>query len=54
MIRLRDSDLEPTRQEFKVTTLFTVRVAFGGPSAVAERPVVRVESLEPGSCDTTD
>ena len=54
MIRLRDSDLEPTRQEFKVTTLFTVRVAFGGPSAVAERPVVRVESLDPGSCDTTD
>jgi hypothetical protein len=53
MIRLRDSDLEPTRQEFKVTPFLTVRVAFGGPSAGAERPVVRVESLDPGSCDTS-
>jgi hypothetical protein len=50
MIRLRDSDLVPTAREFRVMPFLSVRVAFGGPSAVAERPVVRVEPLDPGAC----
>jgi hypothetical protein len=43
VIRLRDSDLAPTRREFDVTPFTSVKVAFGGPSAAAFRPIVRVE-----------
>jgi hypothetical protein len=50
MIRLSDRDLVPTKQEFKVTPFLTVRVAFGGPSAVAAREVVQVEPLDPSTC----
>jgi hypothetical protein len=50
MIRLSDRDLVPTEQEFKVTPFLTVRVAFGGPSAVAAREVVQVEPLDPSTC----
>jgi len=50
MIRLSDRDLVPTEQEFKVTPFLTVRVAFGGPSAVAAREVVQVEPLDPNTC----
>jgi hypothetical protein len=50
MIRLSDRDLVPTRTEFQVTPFLTVRVAFGGPSAVAVRQVVKVEPLDPSTC----
>ncbi len=50
MIRLSDRDLVPTREEFQVTPFLTVRVAFGGPSAVAAREVVQVEPLDPSTC----
>jgi hypothetical protein len=50
MIRLSDRDLVPTKQEFQVTPFLTVSVAFGGPSAVAARDIVRVEPLDPSSC----
>jgi hypothetical protein len=49
-LRLDDHDLEPMVEEFRLTPVLSVRVAFGGPSAVAARTVFRVEPLDPGTC----
>ena len=49
ILRLSDGDLVPTRQAYAVTSFLSVPVAVGGPSAVIERPIYRVEPL-PGTC----
>jgi hypothetical protein len=43
ILRLKDSDLEPTRATYRLEPFRDVRVAFGGPSAVVTRTVYRVE-----------
>jgi len=49
ILRLRDSDLAPTRTAYTLQPFLDVRVAFGGPSAVVTRTVYRVEP-GPTSC----
>ena len=43
ILRLREVDLQPTRDAFQVEPFLTVRVARGGPSAVVARQIFRVE-----------
>jgi Protein of unknown function (DUF2723) len=43
ILRLKDSDLEPTRAAYRLEPFRDIRVAFGGPSAVVTRTVYRVE-----------
>jgi hypothetical protein len=50
ILRLRDSDLAPTRTAYTLQPFLDVRVAFGGPSAVVTRTVYRVEP-GPTSCE---
>jgi len=50
ILRLSDRDLTPTRQAFRLDPFMTVRVAAGGPSAAVNRPIDRVEPLNPGIC----
>jgi len=50
ILRLLDSDLAPTRQAFRLQPFITVNVAAGGPSASVERPILRVQPLDPASC----
>ena len=53
ILRLRDTDLEPTRAAYRVEPFVTVAVAEGGPSATAMRQVFRVDPLEPSACDAS-
>jgi transmembrane protein TMEM260 (protein O-mannosyltransferase) len=46
ILRLVDGDLRPTREQFELEPFITVRVAAGGPSAVVDRPIFRVQPLE--------
>jgi transmembrane protein TMEM260 (protein O-mannosyltransferase) len=48
MLRLDDRDLVPTRAAYRVTPFIDVRVAYGGPTAVADRTIYRVEALPSG------
>lgn len=50
ILRLDDRDLAPTRQAFRLEPFMTVRVAAGGPSAAVDRPIFRVEPLDPAAC----
>jgi hypothetical protein len=50
ILRLSDGDLAPTRQAFQLEPFMTVRVAAGGPSAWADRPIARVKPLDPMAC----
>jgi hypothetical protein len=50
ILRLRDDDLRPTRATFRVEPFLTVQVASGGPSAAIDRPVLRVEPMDPSGC----
>jgi Protein of unknown function (DUF2723) len=50
ILRLNDSDLIPTRQAFRLEPFLTVRVAAGGPSATVDRPIFKVEPLDPAAC----
>jgi hypothetical protein len=50
ILRLIDSDLDPTRQAYRLEPFLTVRVAAGGPSASVERPIFRVEPLDSATC----
>jgi hypothetical protein len=50
ILRLRDSDLQPTRAHFRVEPFLAVRVAAGGPSAAITQQVYRVEPTDPASC----
>jgi hypothetical protein len=50
ILRLDDTDLEPTRAAYRVLPFITVNVALGGPSAAVTRPVFRVEPLDPTTC----
>jgi hypothetical protein len=43
ILRLRDSDLGPTRTAYSLQPFLDVRIAYGGPSAVVTRTVYRVE-----------
>lgn len=48
--RLNDRDLEPTRESYRLEPFLPIRIGQGGPSAVADRQVYRVEPLDPGVC----
>ena len=50
ILRLDDRDLIPTREAFRLEPFMTVLVAGGGPSAVVDRPIFRVEPLDPTAC----
>jgi hypothetical protein len=50
ILRLDDRDLVPTRRAFQVEPFMTVRVAGGGPSAVVDRTIFRVQPRDPGVC----
>jgi hypothetical protein len=50
ILRLDDGDLIPTLQAFRLEPFMTVRVAAGGPSAAVDRPIFRVEPLDPAAC----
>jgi hypothetical protein len=50
ILRLDDRDLAPTRLAFRLVPFMTVRVGYGGPSAVMSRPIFRVEPLDPATC----
>jgi hypothetical protein len=50
ILRLRDSDLQPTRAQFRVEPFLAVRVAAGGPSAAITQQVHRVEPTDPAGC----
>ena len=50
ILRLSDGDLVPTRAAYRLEPFLTVRVAAGGPSATAERPIYRVEPMDPAAC----
>jgi Protein O-mannosyl-transferase TMEM260-like len=50
VLRLRDSDLESTRAQFRVEPFLAVEVAAGGPSAAINRQVFRVEPRDPAGC----
>jgi hypothetical protein len=50
ILRLNERDLAPTRAAFHVEPSLNVRVAQGGPSAAVDRPVYRVEPLDPTAC----
>jgi hypothetical protein len=50
ILRLRETDLAPTRQAFRLEPFMTVRVAAGGPSASTDRPIYRVEPVDPSAC----
>jgi hypothetical protein len=49
ILRLSEGDLMPTRAAYRLTPFLPVQVAVGGPSAVIEREIYRVEPL-PGKC----
>ena len=49
ILRLSDGDLAPTRADYALSPFLSVRVAVGGPSAVMDRQIYRVEAL-PGTC----
>ena len=48
---LEERDLIPARQAFRLEPFMTVRIAYGGPSAAVDRPIYRVEPLDPDACD---
>ena len=50
ILRLSDDDLVPTAETYGLAPFMTVRVASGGPSAVVDRPIYRLEPLDPGAC----
>ena len=50
ILRLDDRDLTATRRAFRLIPFMTVRIAAGGPSASIDRPIFRVEPLDPTSC----
>jgi len=50
ILRLKDSDLEPTRAGYRLEPFVDVRVGEGGPTATATRTVMRVTPLDPGAC----
>jgi hypothetical protein len=49
IIRLSDRDLVPTREAYGLSPFLRVRVAAGGPSAIIDRDIHRVEA-GPGTC----
>ena len=49
ILRLLDSDLEPTRSEYTLTPFLTVRFAVGAPSASIDREIYQV-APRPGTC----
>ncbi|MGZ8438509.1 MAG: protein O-mannosyl-transferase family, partial [Candidatus Limnocylindrales bacterium] len=50
ILRLTDGELAPTRDAFRLEPFMTVMVAAGGPSATVERPLYRVEPIDPAAC----
>jgi hypothetical protein len=50
ILRLNDRDLVPTRQAFRLEPFLAVRVGQGGPTAVVDRQIYRVEPLDSGAC----
>lgn len=50
ILALEDRDLISTRRMFKLEPFMTVRIAYGGPLAAVDRPIFRVEPLEPAAC----
>ncbi len=50
IVRLGEGDLAPTRLAYRLDLFMTVRVAWGGPTAVANQPVYRVEPRDPSAC----
>ena len=50
ILMLDDRDLTATRQAFRLEPFMTVRIAFGGPSAAVDRPIFRLEPLDPATC----
>jgi hypothetical protein len=51
ILRLSDRDLVPTREAYGLSPFLRVRVAAGGPSAVIDRDIYRVEAGA-GTCNT--
>jgi hypothetical protein len=49
--RLNERDLDPTRETYRLEPFLPIRIGQGGPSAVADRQLYRVEPLDPGTCD---
>jgi hypothetical protein len=50
ILRLRDTDLEPTRAEFQIEPFLTVDVAAGGPTATITQQVYEVMARDPAAC----
>jgi hypothetical protein len=50
ILMLEERDLASTRQAFRLEPFLTVRIAYGGPSAAVDRPIYRVEPLDPAAC----
>jgi hypothetical protein len=50
ILRLDESDLEPTRQAYRLEPFLEVRIGQGGPTATAERELYRVEPLDASTC----
>ncbi len=48
--RLDERDLVPTREAYRLEPFLPIRIAQGGPSAVVDRQVFRVEPLDPDAC----
>jgi Protein O-mannosyl-transferase TMEM260-like len=53
ILMLEDRDLVSTRQAYRLEPFLTVRIAYGGPSAVVDRTIYRVHPLDPNACDQT-
>ena len=50
VLRLDPRDLQPIQASYELTTLETVRVAAGGPTAVVPSRIYRVEPRDPAAC----
>ena len=50
VLRLDPRDLQPMQRTYRLTSVITVRVAAGGPTAALTSRVYRVEPLDPSTC----
>jgi len=50
ILRLDERDLGPTRAAYRLEPFLAVHVAEGGPTAVVDREIYRVQPLAPGRC----